>query len=130
MAPSDIPVFEELPLDLTVVAGVITKAFQDTNSHINLKSKERKTPNMVLRDAGPTHPDLAQWADKPVHLKISADSFAISTSADEEVEAKLRERLNKPWRTMHWTASTSMPSYDEMCPNSPAVCLDYAPVIR
>jgi hypothetical protein len=32
LAPTDIPVFEELPLDLSVVAGVSTKAVQDSNS--------------------------------------------------------------------------------------------------
>ena len=53
LTPADIPVFDELPLDLSVVAGVITRAVQDSNSHVNLKSKERGTPNMVLRDAGP-----------------------------------------------------------------------------
>ena len=60
--PTDIPVFDELPLDLSVVAGVITRAVQDTNSHVNLKSKERGTPNMVLRDAGPGNPRLAPFA--------------------------------------------------------------------
>jgi hypothetical protein len=49
--PSDIVVFNELPLDLSVVAGTITKVFQDVTSHVNLKSKERGTPNMVFRDA-------------------------------------------------------------------------------
>jgi len=46
LTPQDIPVFAELPLDLSVVAGVITRAVQDSNSHVNLKSKERGTPNM------------------------------------------------------------------------------------
>ena len=69
--PTDIPVFDELPLDLSVVAGVLTRAFQDTNSHVNLKSKERGTPNMVLRDAGPDHPRLAPFADQPVHLVVA-----------------------------------------------------------
>ena len=56
LRPTDIPVFDELPLDLSVVAGVLTRAVQDTNSHVNLKSKERNTPNAVLRNAAPDHP--------------------------------------------------------------------------
>src|SRR5262249_23114172 len=44
LRPTDIPVFDELPLDLSVVAGAITKTYQDVNSHVNLKSKERGTP--------------------------------------------------------------------------------------
>ncbi|MBC7457493.1 MAG: hypothetical protein H7235_04395, partial [Bdellovibrionaceae bacterium] len=50
LLPTDIPVFDELPLDLSVVSGVITTIVQDAGSHVNLKSKERHTPNMVLRD--------------------------------------------------------------------------------
>ena len=50
LRPTDIPVFDDLPLDLSVVAGTITKAYQDINSHVNLKAKERNTPNMVLRE--------------------------------------------------------------------------------
>ena len=73
--PTDIVAFEELPLDLTVVAGVITKAFQDTNSHINLKSKERNTPNMVLRDLSPPAPDLVRWIDQPVHLTVQRSFY-------------------------------------------------------
>ena len=48
LRPTDIPVFDELPLDLSVVAGTITQVYQDVTSHVNLKSKERGTPNMVL----------------------------------------------------------------------------------
>lgn len=45
-----IPVFQALPLDLTVVAGVITEQFQTDLDHINLKSKQRNTPNLVFPD--------------------------------------------------------------------------------
>ena len=58
LRPTDIPVFDELPLDLSVVAGVLIRAVQDTNSHVNLKSKERHTPNAVLRNAAPDNPRL------------------------------------------------------------------------
>ncbi len=71
LTPADIPVFDELPLDLSVVAGVITKAVQDSNSHVNLKSKERGTPNMVLRDAGP---------EQPAAGSLSGTSRCISSS--------------------------------------------------
>ena len=64
LRPTDIPVFDELPLDLSVVAGVLTRAVQDTNSHVNLKSKERHTPNAVLRNAAPDNPRLAPYADQ------------------------------------------------------------------
>ncbi|HEX2053529.1 MAG TPA: PEP/pyruvate-binding domain-containing protein [Actinomycetota bacterium] len=112
--PGDIPVFEELPLDLSVVAGVITRAVQDANSHVNLKSKERGTPNMVLRDAGPDNPRLQQWADKPVHLVVRGDDFLLEASTDEQVAAKLAERDSRPWVPLAWDEETYLRTYDEM----------------
>ena len=85
---TDIPIFDELPLDLSVVAGTMTKAVQDTNSHVNLKSKERGTPNAVLRDAGSDHPRLAPFADQPVHLVVGRDDFVIEPTTEEIVAAE------------------------------------------
>ncbi len=119
----DIPVFDELPLTLTVVAGTVTKAVQDASSHINLKSKERGTPNMVLRTAGPTHPELAAFANKPVHLTVSADGFELEPTTDAVVKQKLAERMNKPWVTLPAGPTGKVTSFREMCTASPAGCL-------
>ncbi|MGH2707856.1 MAG: PEP/pyruvate-binding domain-containing protein, partial [Actinomycetota bacterium] len=113
-SPADIPVFDELPLDLSVVAGVITRAVQDASSHVNLKSKERGTPNMVLRDAGPEHPRLAPWRDRPVRFVVRADDFFLEASTDEEIAARLAERNNLPWIPLVWEDETILRSYDEM----------------
>jgi hypothetical protein len=114
LRPTDIPIFDELPLDLSVVAGTMTKAVQDTNSHVNLKSKERGTPNAVLRDAGPDHPRLALFADQPVHLVVARDDFSIEPSTEEEVAAKLAEKLNRPLVRLEWDAESALRSYAEM----------------
>ena len=114
LSATDIPVFEELPLDLSVVAGVFTRAVQDTNSHVNLKSKERNTPNAVLRSAGPEHPRLAPFADQPVHLVIRKDDFVIEPTTDEIVAAKLAERMDRPLQALEWDAETELRSYDEI----------------
>ena len=79
-----------------MVAGVITRAVQDTNSHVNLKSKERNTPNAVLRDAGPDHPRLAPFNNQPVHLVVAKDDFLIEPTTEEIVAAKLAERMDRP----------------------------------
>ena len=126
LTPADIPVFAELPLDLSVVAGVITKAVQDSNSHVNLKSKERGTPNMVLRDAGPDNERLAPWRDKPVHFVVRPDDFQLEASTDEEVAARLAERNNKPWIPLVWEPETVLRSYDEIGAGSPADALRFA----
>jgi len=114
LRPTDIPIFEELPLDLSVVAGTMTKAVQDTNSHVNLKSKERGTPNAVLRDAGPDHPRLAPFADQPVHLVVGRDDFLIEPTTEEIVALKLAEKLDRPLAMLTWQPETELRSYVEM----------------
>jgi len=126
LTPTDIPVFDELPLDLSVVAGVITRAVQDSNSHVNLKSKERGTPNMVLRDAGPDNQRLAPWRDRPVHFVVRSGDFLIEASTPEEVAAKFAEKQNRPWIPLTWEAETELRSYDEMAADSAAKALSFA----
>lgn len=112
--PSDIPVFDELPLDLSVVAGVMTRAVQDASSHVNLKSKERGTPNMVLRNAGPENARLVPWKNKPLHLVVRTDDFVLERSTDEEVASRLAERNNLPWVPLVWEAEKKLRSFGEM----------------
>jgi hypothetical protein len=126
LAASDIPVFDELPLDLSVVAGVLTRAVQDTNSHVNLKSKERGTPNAVLRDAGPQHPRLAPFADQPVHLVVGKDDFLIERTTDEVVAAKLAERMQRPLINLEWEPEGALRSYDEIAAGTPRQTRAYA----
>lgn len=114
LRPEDVVVLDELPLDLSVVAGVMTRTVQDTNSHINLKSKERNTPNAVLRDARPDHPRLARFADKPVHLVVRADDFVIEPTTAEVVAQKLAERLNRPLVPLGWEPATDLLAYADM----------------
>lgn len=114
LTATDIPVFDELPLDLSVVAGVLTRAVQDTNSHVNLKSKERNTPNAVLRDARPDHPRLAPFQDQPVHLVVAKDDFLIEPTTEEVIAARLAERMDRPLMGLEWEPETKLRSYDEI----------------
>ncbi len=123
LLPTDIPVFDELPLDLSVVAASITRAYQDTNSHINLKSKERNTPNMVLRDAGPDHPVLQKWIDKPIRLTVTNQGWTITASTEAEVLARYAAKVKKPWVPLKWTASSVLQSFAAICPDRPSTCL-------
>ena len=120
--PTDILVFDELPLDLTVCAGTITKVFQDVTSHVNLKSKERGTPNMVLRDASPTNGQLAPFKDKPVHLTVGKGGFTIEATTDALVQQKFKERTNKPWIQLPVVNEPNLVWYDDMCKTLTAAC--------
>ncbi len=46
--PLSIPVFGEMPLDMSVVAGAITLKQQNLLSHVQLKSRARHTPNLDI----------------------------------------------------------------------------------
>ncbi len=120
--PTDIVVFDELPLDLSVVAGTITRVFQDVTSHVNLKSKERGTPNMVFRDASPTNPKLAPFKDEPVHLVVGKTGYTLEATTPEIVEQKLRERTNKPWQQLPIVNEPNLVSFDDMCPTLGPSC--------
>jgi hypothetical protein len=123
LRPTDIAVFDELPLDLSVVAGTMTRAFQDVTSHVNLKSKERGTPNMVLRDASLTNPQLAPLKDKPVHLVVGKAGFVLEPTTAQKVEEKFRERTSKPWQPLPIVVERRVTTYDEMCPTLSTTCV-------
>lgn len=114
LKPDDIVLFKELPLDLSVVAGVITEAVQDGGSHVNLKSKERNTPNVVVRDPNRLS-DLTAMADRPIHLMVRADGFQIEPSTVAEVKAKLEEKsAGKPWKNLETQAAAAILSFDQL----------------
>lgn len=118
LTPMDIPYFAELPLDLSVVAATITVAFQDVTSHVNLKSKERGTPNMMLRD-----PSLIDaYADMPIHLVVSRTNFSVTLSTAQEVEQKLKDRLATPWQWLPSAPYEKLVWFDDMCPVLNANC--------
>jgi anthranilate/para-aminobenzoate synthase component II len=123
LTPLDIAVLDDLPLDLAVCSGVITKAYQDSSSHVNLKSKERGTPDMVLRDAGPSQVDLKNFANKPVHLVVKADSFTIEASTDAVVMQKFADHTNKPWIPVGFTPESNLIAFTEMCPGAAGDCI-------
>ena len=120
--PTDILVFDELPLDLSVCAGTITKVFQDVTSHVNLKAKERGTPNMVLRDASPTNELLAKLKDKPVHLVVGKSGFTIEATTQAIVEQKLKERTSRAVVKLPLRAEPNLVWYDDMCRTLSPAC--------
>jgi hypothetical protein len=118
----DIPVFRELPLDLSVVAGVITVAIQDSGSHVNLKSKERGTPNAVQRDAF-KNIDILDRVGKPVKLTVGPERLQIEESTAAAVIKANDKKINTKWIRPPWKPETKLLSYDEMCPDDPAACV-------
>ncbi|MGE0173671.1 MAG: hypothetical protein AB7T49_12815 [Oligoflexales bacterium] len=71
---TNIVVFEKVPNDLGLVSGVVTATFQTPLSHVNVKSKNRGTANMSLKNASQV---LEQYMGKPVRLKVYSNKYEI-----------------------------------------------------
>lgn len=83
--PLSIPVFAELPLDLSVVAGVITLKQQNLLSHVQIKSRARKTPNLDISmlEGGLNNALFSQFKDGDyVELNLSSSEINIVLSTE------------------------------------------------
>jgi hypothetical protein len=84
----DIVVLPTVPADLSRVAGIITAAPQTPLSHINLKARQNKTPNIYLRDAL-TDPRITSLAGKNVRMEAAADGLLLREATQAEVDTYL-----------------------------------------
>jgi len=84
--PESIPVFQSLPLDLTVVAGVITEQPQTDLDHINLKSKQRDTPNLVFPNIMTSEFGELVHSNALVKMSLKGDEVSIEVVGREEAE--------------------------------------------
>jgi pyruvate, water dikinase len=82
----DIVLLNGIPIDISVVAGIITTDFQTPLSHVNVLSHNRGTPNMALRD-GWENPKINNLLNKLVYLKVTLDSFIIREATLNKAEA-------------------------------------------
>ena len=79
-------VLDEAPNDISVMQGIITQEFQTPLSHLNVLSRNRKTPNMGLRNAL-TNPTLLAFKDKLVEISVGASEWTIREASLEEAQA-------------------------------------------
>jgi hypothetical protein len=81
-----IVVLDEAPNDISVVSGIITQEFQTPLSHLNVLSRNRKTPNMGLRNAL-TNSILLGYKDQLVELTVAASGWSVLPATQEQAEA-------------------------------------------
>lgn len=90
-APTDIVIYETLPNDLPLVAGVISAAPQTPLSHVNLRARQNGIANAYLRNA--LHdPQLNQFLNETVRLTVTADRIEIRSATAAEVSAAFASR--------------------------------------
>lgn len=88
----DLVVLDNVPNDITVVAGIITEAPQTPLSHINVLSRNRRTPNMALKGAM-TNATLRALEGQWVELTVAATEWtarAVTSSVAEAFAAAHR----------------------------------------
>ncbi len=93
--PLSIPVFTELPLDLSVIAGAITLKQQNELSHVQVKARARRTPNLDISelDGGLSNPLLSKYRDGDwIRLNLSKDGIVIEPASQELAEEFYRNR--------------------------------------
>ena len=92
--PESIPVFQSLPLDLTVVAGVISEQGQTDLDHINLKSKQRNTPNLVFPNIMSS--EYAELVHGNALVKMSLKGDEVSIEVVDRAEAEIHWQSSRP----------------------------------
>lgn len=81
-----IPVFGELPLDMTVTAGAMTLKQQTLLSHVQLKSRARRTPNLDISglEGGLSNPLFVKYQDGSwIHMVLGDDGSILIEPSTE-----------------------------------------------
>lgn len=106
LSPLSIPIFEELPMDLSVVAGVITLRQQNLLSHVQIKSRARRTPNLDISalEGGFSNELFANVKEGEfVVMELTVDGkITFSPSTEAEAEAYYK---SKPTETIKLAAN-------------------------
>ena len=93
VTPRDVVVLDKIPMDIAVVAAIITEELQTPLSHINVLSQNRGTPNMSLVGAT-TNSDIKQLDGKWVQLTV--DPFAYTLEEVSQAQADAWWEEHKP----------------------------------
>ena len=83
---TDIVIYDTLPNDLPIVAGVITSAPQTPLSHVNLRAQQNGIANAYLRD-GADNPVLRDHIGATVRLVVGADRIVVTPISTADMHA-------------------------------------------
>jgi hypothetical protein len=82
----EVVVLDDVPNDISIVAGIITANYQTPLSHINVLSVNRGTPNMGLIGAM-DNPDLRALEGKWVELTVGSFEWSVREVTSAEADA-------------------------------------------
>jgi pyruvate, water dikinase len=86
VTPRDIVVLDKIPVDIAVVAAIITEELQTPLSHINVLSQNRGTPNMSLVGAT-KNSDVKALDGKWVELTVDPFNFELKEISKAAADA-------------------------------------------
>ncbi len=81
-----IALLREVPNDIDFVGGIISSQFQSPLSHINVLSRNRGTPHLVLRQPL-QQKDVAALVGKLVRLEVTPTGYSLTEAPAAEAEA-------------------------------------------
>lgn len=90
-SPTDIVIYDTLPNDLPLVAGVLTTAPQTPLSHVNLRARQNNIPNAYLRSAS-SAPGIIALLGQSVRMIVRSDTVEITPASHAEQEAAMAAR--------------------------------------
>jgi hypothetical protein len=92
-SPDEIVVLKAVLSDITPVAGIISETFSTPLSHLSLRAKGWKIPNIGLRGA---QTKLADLDGKLVYFEAKGTSHAVRPATDAEIAADKQRRAAIP----------------------------------
>ncbi|HEY0713747.1 MAG TPA: PEP/pyruvate-binding domain-containing protein, partial [Polyangia bacterium] len=81
-----IVVTDDVPLDVPLLGGLVTEAFQTPLSHVSVLTRNRSTPNLALK-AARMDDRLVPWFNKLVRLEVGNGTFSIRAADQAEAQA-------------------------------------------
>lgn len=82
----DILVMKDAPIQIPLVGGTITEAFQTALSHVNVAAKARGTPNLVLPGAL-SRKDVTDLVGRWVRFEAKTGQWSLTESTQADAEA-------------------------------------------
>ncbi|NCG19292.1 MAG: hypothetical protein GWP91_09800 [Rhodobacterales bacterium] len=95
----EVVVLDQIPNDISIVAGIVTDAFQTPLSHINVLSQNRGTPNMSLIGAW-EDPELRALEGKWVELTVGPFEHTVVEVTQAEADAWWDANRPEPLETV------------------------------
>lgn len=93
-----IALLKDVPNDINFAGGIISTHFQSALSHINVLSRNRGTPHLVLKNAL-TQEKTKKLIGKLVRLEVTDKSYTLREASQHEAQAFWDKRSSqyKPW---------------------------------